>query len=84
MVRSKMEINNIYNSLHLMKNFRNFNDSVKLDFRFPASQFATLYGLGIFIGGTFGVLQYALFELTSGPFHGDPLWVSRTKPERNT
>ena len=44
-------------------------------FRFPASQFGTLYGLGIFLAGAFCVLQYALFELTAGPFNGNPFWV---------
>lgn len=43
---------------------------------FPASQFGTLYGFGIFIAGVFGTLQYALFQFKSGPLNGDPLWVN--------
>jgi len=43
---------------------------------FPASQFGTLYGLGIFVGGTFGILQYALFEFTAGPLNGNPFWTN--------
>ena len=54
--------------------------SVIIDSRFPASQFGTLYGLGIFVGGTFGIFQYVLFKVTSGPLKGDPFWVS-TKAE---
>jgi len=43
---------------------------------FPANQFGTLYGLGIFLAGCVGLFEYALFELTSGPFHGEPYYTN--------
>jgi len=58
-------------------NFDDYYCISALFYRFPASQFGTLYGLGIFIGGTFGILQYVLFKITSGPLEGDPFWVSK-------
>lgn len=59
-----------------VRGFLYANHGAYMGAAFPASQFGTLYGLGIFIGGTFGVLQYALFELTSGPLNGNPFWTN--------
>ena len=41
---------------------------------FPENQFGTLFGLGIFIAGCFGLLEYFLFWLTTDVFHDNPFW----------
>ncbi|XP_066913853.1 equilibrative nucleobase transporter 1-like [Clytia hemisphaerica] len=60
----------------IVRGFLYSNHGAYMGAAFPASQFGTLYGLGIFIGGTFGIFQYVLFKITSGPLHGDPFWVN--------
>eukprot|EP00112_Aurelia_sp_Birch-Aquarium-sp1_P014950 Seg3267.3 transcript_id=Seg3267.3/GoldUCD/mRNA.D3Y31 product="Solute carrier family 43 member 3" protein_id=Seg3267.3/GoldUCD/D3Y31 len=43
---------------------------------FRPERFATLYGLGIFIAGIFGLLEYPLYAITHKHFGADPFWVN--------
>ena len=59
-----------------MTKYDNFLVFMFVSHRFPPNQFGTLYGLGIFTAGCFGLFEYALFELTSRQFNGEPYYVS--------
>jgi len=43
---------------------------------FRPERFATLYGLGIFVAGTFGLIEYALYSIVYNAFASDPFWVN--------
>ena len=44
-------------------------------FRFEPQRFATLYGLGIFAAGIFGLIEYPLYSIMYNWFDSDPFWV---------
>ncbi|XP_066925065.1 large neutral amino acids transporter small subunit 3-like [Clytia hemisphaerica] len=60
----------------VMRGFLYSNHGAYMGSAFPASQFGTLYGFGIFIAGVVGTFQYALFEMKSNLLDGDPLVVN--------
>ena len=49
-----------------------------LYFRFRPERFATLNGLGIFIAGIIGLLEYPIYAITKRYLGSDPFWVSCT------
>jgi len=59
-----------------VRGFLYANHGAFMGLAFPATQFGTLYGLGIFIGGGFSCLQYPLFQFSSIYMNGDPYWAN--------
>ena len=43
--------------------------------RFRPEKFGTLYGLGIFSAGLFGLLEYPCYTAVNVLFDRDPFWV---------